>query len=370
MQFRLKEFLKMGFFVLVGLLVLDLVLAQLAKRTMKIWHGEFMRQEASILTPVYHHGRKPYADFIYRYGNWESPYYTNSLGFRDISPLTIPLKSDKYRVMFIGDSITEGVGVSYEKTFVGNIAKNLSANGIEILNAAIERYANQVYDAKTRHFIETVKLEVDEVVVVLDVGDIANDAVEHRTDERGNVVSRERMKYSQIKRFKFWLKDNSILYRLYRKKRDRKHIRKLQHDNGSLQAAIGTPGVKWTLDSTEYSEYAEEGMKVADRAMTNLAKFLAARKIHMTIVVFPWPVQIVNKDLDSLHVRFWRNWATKNGVDFINMFPDYINDRDPEQIYQDFYIPYDFHFNTKGHAYFASKFLNYFKSGAVNRSKR
>ena len=84
--------------------------------------------------------------------------------------------------------------------------------------------------------------------------------------------------------------------------------------------AIEAPGVKWTVDCAEYDEYAEEGMAIADRVMTKLAKFLAERNIVMTVVVFPYPVQIANKDRDSLHVRFWKDWTTKNGVDFINMF--------------------------------------------------
>lgn len=360
MWIRLKSHLKTGGIFLVGLVVLDLALAQAAKRIMPKWHGEFMKQEASILTPPYHHSRKPYADFIYRYGDRQSAYYTNSLGFRDESPREVPLDTDKRRLLFIGDSITEGIGVPYEQSFVGIIAKKLEAEGIETLNAAVERYAHQVYYAKVRHFVETVKLKVDEVVVVVDVGDMANDVGEHRTDERGHVVSRERMKYGRVKRFKFWLKDNSILYRLYRRYRDGEFKTPRREPKGAFKAAIRTGGVKWTVDSAEYDEYAEEGMAIAEKVMTKLFKFLAERNIHMTVVVFPWPVQIANKDLDSLHVRFWKDWTTKNGVDFINMFPYYINDRDPEQVYQDFYIPYDFHFNAKGHAYFASKFLDNF----------
>ena len=46
---------------------------------------------------------------------------TNSLGFKDRTNRQIPLKSEKKRLIFIGDSVTEGIGLNYEKTFVGLI---------------------------------------------------------------------------------------------------------------------------------------------------------------------------------------------------------------------------------------------------------
>ena len=108
------------------------------------------------------------------------------------------------------------------------------------------------------------------------------------------------------------------------------------------------------MDRAEYDEYAEEGMAIAERVMTKLAAFLSKRDIKLTIVVFPHPIQLLKKDLDSLHVKFWRDWTTRNKADFINLYPYFINNRDPEEIYRDFYIPYDIHFNPKGHAFFAS----------------
>ena len=55
---------------------------------------------------------------------WRESVYsviTNSLGFRDRTNRQIPLQSEKKRLVFIGDSFTEGQGLNYEKTFVGLI---------------------------------------------------------------------------------------------------------------------------------------------------------------------------------------------------------------------------------------------------------
>ena len=122
---KFKKHLITAVFYLLSIVVLDLVLAQAAKRTLPKWRGEFEKAQASILTPPYHHGRKPYADFEYRFGKYVSSYFTNSLGFRDASAREVPLKTDAKRILFIGDSITDGVGFPYEKTFVGLIGKEL-----------------------------------------------------------------------------------------------------------------------------------------------------------------------------------------------------------------------------------------------------
>ena len=102
--------------------------------------------------------------------------------------------------------------------------------------------------------------------------------------------------------------------------------------------------------------------------MTKLSDFLSSRNIPLTIVAFPWPIQIAKKDLESKHVKFWRDWAAKNGARFMNFFPYYINDRSPEEVYNEFFVPYDFHFSERGHRFFASKFLShYLKKEPPNR---
>ena len=53
---------------------------------------------------------------------------TNSLGFKDKTNRQISLKTDKKRLVFIGDSFTEGLGLIYEKTFVGLIDETLKKN--------------------------------------------------------------------------------------------------------------------------------------------------------------------------------------------------------------------------------------------------
>ena len=46
--------------------------------------------------------------------------HTNNLGFKDSAIRDVPLEvPDKHRILFIGDSFTEGIGIEYNKTWVG-----------------------------------------------------------------------------------------------------------------------------------------------------------------------------------------------------------------------------------------------------------
>ena len=131
-----KIFIKFSIFI-VGIAVMDLALFHVANRVAPQWRNGMLEKEARILVSPYHHGFKPYADFIHKYGDLQSPLYTNSLGFRDASPREVSLKRNGRRLPIIGDSITEGVGIPYEKTFAGLIDKTLQKDRIETLNAGL-----------------------------------------------------------------------------------------------------------------------------------------------------------------------------------------------------------------------------------------
>ena len=89
-------------------------------------------------------------------------------------------------MLFIGDSLTEGVGYPYEETFVGIVGEQLRDRGVEVLNAGVVSYSPIMYLSKVRHLIEHVGLEIDEVVLFLDISDIENET-RYFLDEDSNV---------------------------------------------------------------------------------------------------------------------------------------------------------------------------------------
>jgi len=66
------------------------------------------RKKFRVKHPVYHHGFVPNVSVMDRWGDSWYPIKTNSLGFKDAVNREVSLKSDAYRLLFIGDSFTEG----------------------------------------------------------------------------------------------------------------------------------------------------------------------------------------------------------------------------------------------------------------------
>ena len=118
-------------------LVLPLVLAdQLAGRLLVGRDVNNFRTEH----PVYHHGMLPSTTGLSKWGTGE-PYqvHTNSLGFIDAGPREVDLRASGPRLLILGDSFSEGIGVAFEASFAGILAKELP--DVEVLNAAAMSYS-------------------------------------------------------------------------------------------------------------------------------------------------------------------------------------------------------------------------------------
>jgi len=145
----------------------------------------FVKSRIRVANPIYGHGLVPNFDGEEVWGNDKSHVVTNSFGFKDASMRQVPLQSTKTRVLFLGDSFTEGLGMPYEQTFVGLFAAAFPQ--LDILNAAAASYAPTIYYAKAKYLIEA-GLQVDEVIVYIDISDMQDEAITYRTDKEGKVV--------------------------------------------------------------------------------------------------------------------------------------------------------------------------------------
>ena len=140
--------------------------------------------------PVYHHTFKKNSKIHESLYKNKFTIFTNSLGFKDRSIRAIQLVSTKHRILFIGDSFTEGIGLSYDDTFVGLIDSRLSKNNIEVLNAGRVSYSPIIYWRKIKFLIEDLGLDIDELVVFLDISDVRDEVTRYQLSENMNVISR------------------------------------------------------------------------------------------------------------------------------------------------------------------------------------
>lgn len=296
---------------------------------------------------------------------------TNSLGFKDRSDRQIPLKSEKKRLLFIGDSVTEGIGLNYEKTFVGLIDDDLKEK-YSILNAGVLSYSPIIYWKKVEDLINNTGLEFDELIVYLDISDIQDEASKYLLTSDSlalddglitDVMYEKPTLQSEL------IKENTIILAWLRSALKQNQTQPVERTIlkkkkiYTYKDAINKDKDRgsWTFDSDTFKEYGERGLNISAKHMDSLLELLIKHKIEMTLGIYPWPSQIYYDTVDSKHVLFWETWAKRNNVKFINHFEDFFLLKDktgPKQLIEEYYIPGDVHFNEKGNILMKEYFLS------------
>ena len=319
---------------------------------------------SALRTPseLYHHDLRPRASVEDEvWGPRRSPYRTNSLAFRDRAVREVPLRSERPRIVFIGDSFTEGAGVRYEDSFVGRVDAALAPRGVEVLNAGVISYCPIIYYRKVKHLLEDVGLRFDALVVYIDIGDI-QDEVTYKLDAEGNVRSRPVRRVQELAadqehggrgffrfpRLKKFLDRNSLLW---------------SHAYVGLERLFPMEGNRaglWTVHDDAYEAYGREGLELARENMDRLAELLRPRGIGLTVAVYPWPDQIRHRDLRSKQAESWKAWAAAHGAGFIDYFPRFIGPAPADEVLDRYFIHGDVHWNEDGHRVIADGFLEHF----------
>jgi len=306
----------------------------------------------------FHHGLKPNSQAIDSYGPLSAPYFSNSLGLRDEKIRDVPLRTDQPRILFIGDSFTEGGPIPWEKTFVGIVAAGLKSKNVEVLNAGVASYAPTLIKIKLRHLLRDRGLKVDRVVVCIDISDIKDELYyEEGSDGKARQVpygpfrdQAERLR--RIDEICGWLEahvENNfvILGAVVRNLRLqwRKH-----GDKTGVTAYDEIPlwAYGWPDYQGPYGKYVEQGLAKAKHNMSEIAEFLRTQKTRLTVVVYPWPQQVRVGKLESRAVTEWRNWCRENGADFIDLFPEILGQGTAQEVLAKYYIRNDAHWNEAG----------------------
>jgi hypothetical protein len=314
---------------------------------------------------IYHHDLKPNASSDGAiWGGNNYTIHTDSLGFKSAGVRITPVAGDRPRVLFIGDSFTEGLGYEHPETFVGRIEAAMAEQGVEVFNAGVSSYSPIIYWRKTKYLIEDVGLQFQDLVVFLDISDIEDEARFYRLTDQGTV---ERLKREpgnaqrditdksglSIKRL---LRNNTVFtYALVKATRDA-----FYGSAGSQQLSTGRARARWTVDETLFNAYGREGLARAAGNMTRLHELLSTHGVRLTIAVYPWPDQIISSDLNSIQVSFWKKWAEATGVRFLNYFPCFIREDGGDSVLEEYFIPGDVHWNERGHELVAENFLQWF----------
>jgi len=338
------------------LLICDAIFATIGKRVIPEWRHSTETGKYRIQHPVYHHGVAPNVASVYAFGDLTSTYFTNSLGLRDSKVRYVPAQGERPRVVLMGDSFTEGAGLTFSETYAGRIQMAMEKRGVEVLNGAVASYAPTVYLSKLRHLIETQSVKMDEVVLFLDVSDIWDEATCYFQKKNGGVGSRCGLEERPVKRFKRWLAEHSMLYHMYRTIKDGNKEGQRRENLGHFQAVTDWDRARWTMGDDLKERIRQPGLAQARARMDDIKQLLERHNIAFSVVVYPWADQIAGRDLDSIHVRYWQDWAKENKIQFFNLFPVFFEE-DPKVAIERYFTPFDPHYNAAGNALLGDAFL-------------
>lgn len=320
---------------------------------------------------VYHHGLSPSYRGVQRWGPIPYEACTNASGFKDKCS-NVNDKTRVFDLAFIGDSYTEGVGLPYEKTFVGKIAGSL--NGLKIANLAASSYSPSIYLEKLRYLLGQGYF-FKEVVVYVDISDIQDEAIYYSTVDGKIVCSSECDRFIRGRRPRALASNGTFLQHFPVMREGLRGLAGLW--NSVSQKVLNRPA---RPVPTEYTKNharsawtynpnirgyggpggAQRGIDKALRAMAELHSLLAEKGIALSVGVYPWPGQLLWDVEESEQVKIWRDFCSNRCRKFYNNFPDFFaltKKNGVDAVIAKYFFLNDTHYNPAGNDIIAENFL-------------
>ena len=328
-------------------------------------HLTFSRcaDDARISHPIYSHDLSKNYRGTQVWGPLNYSLCTDSNGFKTACDATEnSLKS--FDIAFIGDSFTEGIGLEYEDTFIGQISMKLPR--LKIANLGVSSYSPSIYYAKVKFLLEQ-GITFKQLVVYIDISDIQDEAVS-RILVKDVVVPKSTVgaeiagKFLRIKQLANWSFPLTYfgLHKLLSTSND------AAEQKNYLMADYARSAWTYNRSSSGYGAGGVDGgIEQSLRAMSNLSDLLKERGILLSVGVYPWPAQLLYDTSDSLQVRIWREFCETRCIKFYDSFSSFFALKEKiltEEIIEKYFIAGDVHHNRLGAQIIANDFLRSFKN--------
>jgi len=316
--------------------------------------AEFLERDYRTGDLTYDHTLVANYDGLGQWGHERYRVCTDLRGFK-ISCNDVGVPRDSADIVFIGDSFTEGVGLTYEDSFVGRIAK--ARPDLVVANMGVASYSPSIYLAKVRKYLNA-GYKFKELVVYLDVSDIQDEALDYKYVD-GIVTSTKqvpaRNKFVNIAYIFFPLTTTTITLLIDPKfaapkekgdffGRDYPRSAWTYHDG---VGGFGDLGVNGAIERSLH-------------LMGELHDLLSKNGIALSIGVYPWPGQILYDKEESRHVQIWRDFCQTRCARFYNSFPTFFAMAEKygkSDSIDEFFIKGDVHHNAEGARLIAEDFL-------------
>ncbi len=328
--------------------------------------SSFKPNSCRVRDPIRHHALKPNCASMDQWGGDTYEFLTNSLGFRDEKVREVPLTDARPRILMLGDSFTEAP-LAWRDSYVGVIAAHFSQ--YDFLNGGVGSYSPSNY-LNVARIVLAKGVEIDEAIVFIDISDVHDEAAFYRDIDSSGAVTgpaQDRSIMSWDEKLRYFISGRLLLTDYLVRSVQRFAVRHglYYFPTGPQGEVFDRERSAWTyrkVDETDpyYGGYAPlgvaGGIAKEEAKMTLLWQELQKRNIPISVVVYPYPAQLVHDTADSRQVRMWREWCEGKCKRFISLFPEFLAVKkqcpssQPGCWYLSHFIFGDFHYNAAGNA--------------------
>jgi lysophospholipase L1-like esterase len=373
--------------------LLGLAAAELLAR--RIYPEEFL----SLVDPVEDHPYRPFASARQTWGTATYTICTNSLGFKDRCPGREVAKdpAPRKRVVFLGDSFTEGVGFPQERTFSGfaEAALNRDGGGFEALNGGRVSYSPLLESQRLARFF-AAGYRADAVVLLPDLSDLQDEIDYSSRYEISATGEPLRFRGAQYDPLRVAVYNHSALARGIKRRSERglasggdsdpraveEERTRLARATAPLSArdllAASGPGrhllrPNWIFHRPSLDGWVKDGFRSLEGNLVRAKRIAEENGARFLVVIYPWPQMLYTRedparyqilaarfpepfanrelirgrlptDVPSEYQTRMRELCRRHGIPLLDLVPDFQAAERSEELF----IPGDVHFTEAG----------------------
>ncbi len=303
----------------------------------------FIYQEDIYRVKNYHYEYSLKENLKTDFANWGNNYYTLCTDSRGFKFDCLEKEKKHYQIAFIGDSFTEGIGLPYENTFVGQF--KIKSN-LDVVNLGVVSYSPSIFLKKIKYLINNKIISFDHLIVAIDLTDLEDDW----SRKENKTINKIKKNNSNVKfNLKYFLTMHFPVTYLISKKVNwfiKLNILKsinVEHLDYSLNKA------SWTY-MDNYPKLNEKIELNIDN-MNEIYSFLKKKNIKFSILIYPHQASILFDKKTSLYKKIWKDFCKNKCYKFIDAFTVFfveLEDSSKKKIMSKYFIKGDPHFNISG----------------------
>ncbi len=333
--------------------VVPIVSVEFVLRHVEVSPSDVLIARAELRRPddYLHHALSANVESFSEWGREIVRYSTNNLGFRDLRVRDVAkTRSDGERMLILGDSFSEGLGVEYEDGFPHQLQELLSADGanIEVLTGGVSSYSPRFEYRQLVQFIAG-GYTTNVVVLMLDITDVHDEGSVYLDWTGYSEAERQSSWLEQQRKIELALQLESELGNLLYPRL----LGRIRKEDSSPPLYESSPRLRWTeQEDTRARLWVDFGIKVCSVFVRRIEQLCRKEGVHFYLGIYPHPTQLSGDHcIDSEYRQIYRDFARRHEIELIDLFSTFCE----LESWPEFFIEGDVHWNARGHQLVASR---------------